>query len=198
MPVSFLLFCFFPLMSSTSSPCCIIYGETEIPKKEIIIFNRKNANLSSWYSCKDKFNLSIVNSGLHASIEHDMGDCFGIHFKVQDITATPVIKVKAKYLPDKVSAAEADLLAGFTDSDDKKTYYPEKAVFVKSENGYTTFYFNYNTDLTIPERHFDPLKANGILFFTNILGVKNVNGSYLIEEISLVAEEPAKARDTPR
>jgi hypothetical protein len=158
-------------------------------KDKITLFGKEKADLSHWYSCvTGKPGLSIRNSALEVSIDNPLGDCFGMYFDAMDITKTPVIKLKIKYTGDIDKAGAADILPGFMDSNNNKTYYPEKAKIVKTGQDLLTLYFDYRHEFNMHEKQIDPGKVTNILFFINILGVKNLHGQFTIEELSLVSK----------
>lgn len=149
----------------------------------------KGLDLSANYSCiKDWPTVSLSNGALQVGLKEAKGNCFGLYFDMKDITATPVIKVRAKFVPSS-KAPSVDMLAGFTDEKGGKNYSPEKGKVVKAGAEYVDYYFDYTKELQpFKDRFVDPTKVKTVLIFVNILGVDNVSGLLTIEEVSLVAK----------
>ncbi len=148
----------------------------------------KALDLNANYSCvKDWPSLSVSNGALQIGLKEAKGNCFGLYFDTKDVSASPVIKVKAKFVSTGKANA-VDILPGFTDEKGGKTYYPEKSKMVSSGSDYVTFYFDYTNEIKSADRYVDPAKVKSILIFVNILGVDNLSGTLSIEEISLQAK----------
>lgn len=149
----------------------------------------KGLDLNANYACiKDWPTLSVSNGALQVGLKEAKGNCFGLYFDVKDITATPVIKVRAKFAASS-KALSVDMLAGFTDEKGGKNYSPEKAKIVKTGSDYVDYYFDYTNELKpSKERFVDPAKVKTVLIFVNILGVDNISGLLSIEEVSLQAK----------
>jgi hypothetical protein len=160
-----------------------------VPGK-IILFNRGNANLNMWYSCvKSKPRLTINDSIIQVGLKNSKGECFGIFFDPRDISETPVIKISARFQAS-VKSTSVDILAGFTDEMNRKTYYPEKAKIIKSGGNFLDYYFDYSDEINFADRHVDPSNVKTVLIFVNILGLENLSGVISIEEIILCKKVP--------
>lgn len=149
----------------------------------------KGLDLNAHYSCiKDWPTVSVSNGALQVGLKEAKGNCFGLYFDVKDITATPVIKVRAKFVPSS-KAPSVDILAGFTDEKGGKNYSPEKGKILKAGTEYVDYYFDYTKELQpSKERFVDPTKVKTVLIFVNILGVDGISGLLTIEEVSLVGK----------
>ena len=148
----------------------------------------KMIDLNANYSCvKDWPYLSMSGSVLQVALKEAKGNCFGFYFNVKDITTTPILRVRAKFVPSaKVNSV--DILAGFTDDKTGKTYYPEKSKIIKAGNDFVDYYFDYSKEIVLKDRHVDPSKIKSVLIFVNILGVDGVSGNLQIEEVGLLAK----------
>lgn len=153
----------------------------------LVLFGKHKNSISSWFSCvKDKPSVKKAEEDVSITINGGKGECFGIYFDPISIIDRPVIVVKAK-LTSKADRP-LDILAGFTDTNDGKTYSPEKAVVIKSGTDYTDYYFDYSVLINDKNQGIMPDKIKTVLIFSNILGHENLIGELLIKEISLCAK----------